>query len=168
MLRGVCTVGFSADDLHAAAHWYAELLGIEPYFRAYVCETCGARAFGGDHCAECDTAMRLGYIEFRVGDDQVELGFIDRRYTPSGSADTPGGAATVAWHVDDLGATVETLLAMGATEHEPITEQGGAGSGFVTASVIDPFGNVLGVYHNPHYLEIFAARAFTNANLSNL
>ena len=158
MLRGVCTVGFSADDLHAAARWYAELLGIEPYFRAYECETCGARAFGVDHCAVCDTAMRLGYIEFRVGDDQVELGFIDRRDAPAGEADNTPGAVVVAWHVDDLGATVETLLAMGATEHEPITEQGGAGSGFVTASVVDPFGNVLGVYHNPHYLEMLAAR----------
>jgi catechol 2,3-dioxygenase-like lactoylglutathione lyase family enzyme len=159
MLRGVCTVGFSADDLHAAARWYAELLGCEPYFRAYVCETCGARAFGVDRCAECDVAMRLGYIEFWVGDDRVELGFIDRRYAPSGDATTTVvGGANVAWHVDDLGATVAKLLAMGATEHEPITEQGGAGSGFVTASVIDPFGNVLGVYHNPHYLEMLATR----------
>jgi hypothetical protein len=26
--------------------------------------------------------------------------------------------------------------------------------GFVTAAVVDPFGNVLGIMHNPHYLEI--------------
>jgi hypothetical protein len=32
------------------------------------------------------------YIEFRVGDDQDELGFIDRKYAPSGSSDAPGGA----------------------------------------------------------------------------
>ncbi|MDN5918382.1 MAG: VOC family protein [Pseudonocardia sp.] len=160
MLRGVCTVGFSADDLVAAARWYADLLGIEPYFRAYECETCRARAFGIDHCAECDTAMRLGYLEFRLGDDQTELGFTDRRYLPAGEVgNTPDGAVTVAWHVDDIGATVETLLAMGATEHQPITEQGGAGSGFVTASVVDPFGNVLGVMHNPHYLEMLATRS---------
>lgn len=157
MLRGVCTVGFSADDLHEAARWYAELLGTEPYFRAYGCETCGARAFGEDQCARCETAMRLGYIEFRVGDDQTELGFIDRRYVfAAGANSTSGGAVNVAWHVDDLGATVETLLAMGATEHEPITEQGGAGSGFLTASVLDPFGNVLGLMYNPHYLEMLA------------
>ncbi|GAB3953290.1 VOC family protein [Kribbella albertanoniae] len=156
MLRGVCTVGFSADDLNAAARWYSELLNTEPYFRAYECETCEARAFGVGHCAECGTAMQLGYIEFWVGDDQVELGFIDRRYL-AGKANAPG-SATVAWHVDDLTATMETLLAMGATAHEPITEQGGSGSGFVTASVIDPFGNVLGIYHNPHYLDMLAAR----------
>src|SRR5688572_19592751 len=82
-----------------------------------------------------------GLHRVRVGDGQVELGFIDRRGAPAGEADNTPGAVVVAWHVDDLGATVETLLAMGATEHEPITEQGGAESGFVTGSVVDPFGN---------------------------
>ena len=43
------------------------------------------------------------------------------------------------------------LLQKGATEHEPVTERG---SGFVTASVIDPFGNILGIQYNPHYLQI--------------
>ena len=28
---------------------------------------------------------------------------------------------------------------------------------FVTASVVDPFGNVLGIVYNPHYLETLAA-----------
>ncbi len=32
------------------------------------------------------------------------------------------------------------------------------GGGFVGASVVDPFGNVLGVMYNPHYLEILAGR----------
>ena len=47
---------------------------------------------------------------------------------------------------------------MGATEYEPITPRG---EGFVTASVVDPFGNVLGVMYNPHYLEILAAQQQT-------
>lgn len=55
------------------------------------------------------------------------------------------------WHVDDLPATLEQLLAMGATEYEPLTARA---SGFSTASVIDPFGNILGVMHNPHYLAL--------------
>jgi hypothetical protein len=38
----------------------------------------------------------------------------------------------------------------------PITERGD--SGFVTAAVLDPFGNILGVMYNPHYLEILRAR----------
>jgi len=40
--------------------------------------------------------------------------------------------------------------------HEPITERGTGG--FVTASVVDPFGNILGVMYNPHYVEIQAKR----------
>ena len=55
------------------------------------------------------------------------------------------------WHVDDLAGTVERLLAMGATEYQPLREQG---PGFVTASVVDPFGNILGVMTNVHYLEV--------------
>ena len=55
------------------------------------------------------------------------------------------------WHVDDLPATVERLLSLGATEYQPITQRG---DGFTTASVVDPFGNVLGVMYNRHYLEV--------------
>ena len=56
---------------------------------------------------------------------------------------------------DDLNATVERLLSMGATQCQPITPYGD--SGFVTASVVDPFGNVLGVMSNPHYLDVLAS-----------
>jgi len=55
------------------------------------------------------------------------------------------------WHVDDLPAIVERLLSLGATEYQPITKRG---EGFVTASVVDPFGNVLGVMYNQHYLAV--------------
>lgn len=33
------------------------------------------------------------------------------------------------------------------------------GPGFVTASVVDPFGNVLGVMFNQHYLDVLATQA---------
>jgi hypothetical protein len=32
MLRGFATISYWANDLEAAGDWYAELLGIEPYF----------------------------------------------------------------------------------------------------------------------------------------
>src|SRR5215470_2688754 len=128
MLRGFATISFWADDLEAAKKWYSELVGIEPYFE------------------------RPGYCEFRVGDRQDELGLIDSRYAPGGTATGPGGALMY-WHVDDVDAAVERLLAMGAVVYEPRRERG---SGFVTASVVDPFGNVLGVMYNPHYLEMLA------------
>jgi predicted enzyme related to lactoylglutathione lyase len=138
MFRGFATISFYADDIAAARDWYGELLGVEAYY------------------AYPPAPAAPAYVEFRVGDDEDELGFIDRRYAPPGARNAPGGAV-MHWHVDDLPGTVEKLLAMGATEYQPITEHGD-GSGFRTASVVDPFGNVLGVMHNPHYLEMFAAR----------
>jgi predicted enzyme related to lactoylglutathione lyase len=133
--RGFATLNIYADDVPAAAEWYAEVLGVAPYF-----ERPGPEG-------------RPAYVEFRVGDHQAELGIIDRRFAPPGAPAQPGGAI-MHWHVDDLDATVARLLSLGATELQPITPRG---EGFVTASVVDPFGNVLGVMTNPHYLQMLAA-----------
>ncbi len=135
-LRGFATMNIWADDVAAAEAWYTEFLGVEAYFM------------------RPGPAGRPAYVEFRVGDYQAELGIIDRAYAPPGAPTEPGGAI-MHWHVDDLDATVERLLSMGAKEYEPITPRGD--TGFVTASVVDPFGNVLGVMYNPHYLEILAS-----------
>jgi hypothetical protein len=40
---------------------------------------------------------------------------------------------------------------------QPITSRGEAV--FVTAAVISPFGNVLGVMYNPHYLDVAVEKA---------
>ena len=138
MLRGFATISYWTDDMGAATRWYAELLGVEPYFEQP----------GPDG--------RPAYVEFRVGDHQDELGLVDRRFQPPGAAAGPGGVVMY-WHVDDVAATFERLLSMGATEYQPITPRGD--QGFVTAAVVDPFGNVLGIMHNPHYLEILASSA---------
>jgi hypothetical protein len=79
-----------------------------------------------------------------------ELGIIDRRFAPGPRPDEAGGAVTY-WHVDDVEAAFARLLALGATAHEKPVERG---PGFVTASVVDPFGNVLGVMYNQHYLQV--------------
>lgn len=72
MLRGFATVNYWTDDLAAATRWYAELLGVDPYFERP----------GPDG--------RPAYVEFR-------------------------------------------------------------------AAVVDPFGNILGVMYNPHYLEVLGS-----------
>jgi predicted enzyme related to lactoylglutathione lyase len=130
MFRGISTISLYSDDLTAARDWYAELFGVEAYY-AYPPET-------------------PAYVEFRIGDDADEIGIIDRRYAPPGARNAPGGAI-VFWHVDDLEGTLARLIALGATEYEPLTPRGDGG--FVTASVVDPFGNVLGIMTNPHWLE---------------
>ena len=98
----------------AATAWYADLLGVAPYFEM------------------------PGYAEFRVGDYQHELGLIDANYAPQGAQPGPGG-----------------VIARGAREYDPINDRG---HDFITASVIDPFGNVLGVMQNPHYLAVLGSR----------
>jgi len=137
MLRGLSTVSLYAADMEEATRWYTDVLGVEPYF---------IRPVPPDPPA---------YIEFRIGDYQHGLGVIDSRYAPAGV--TPGPAsAVIYWHVDDVRATFETLLSKGATEHQALTDRG---AGFITASVVDPFGNILGIMHNPHYLEVLGATA---------
>jgi predicted enzyme related to lactoylglutathione lyase len=130
-LRGMCTISLWADDLPAARRWYTEVLGIEPYFTS---EAVG---------------LGPGYVEFRIGDHQDELGIVDRRFAPPGFAAGLGGTITF-WHVDDLPATLDRLRSLGAIPLQPMTQRG---PGFVTASVIDPFGNVLGIMYNRHFLE---------------
>lgn len=136
MLRGMTTVSYWADDVAVARDWYRELLGIDAYF-------------------ERPDAEHPAYVEFRVGDHQHELGIIDRRWAPEGW-DTGTGGAVLYWHVDDVEAAVARLLAMGATSAEPVTERG---PGFTTAAVVDPFGNLLGVMANQHYLDMLPVRA---------
>jgi predicted enzyme related to lactoylglutathione lyase len=57
--------------------------------------------------------------------------------------------------VDDLEKTLARLIELGATQLQGITPRG---EGFVTASVVDPFGNVIGVMTNPHYLAVLGER----------
>jgi predicted enzyme related to lactoylglutathione lyase len=129
-LRGFANASYWADDWSAAKAWYTDLIGAEPYF------------------------LRDGYAEWRLGDDLDELGLIDNRYRPGGAAAGPAGVVLY-WHVDDVHGMYERLLALGAAAHEPPQDRG---QGFVTATVVDPFGNILGVMYNPHYVEIQAAR----------
>ncbi len=127
VLRGLATINFYAADHAAAKKWYSEFLGMEPYFNV------------------------PGYSEFRIGDFEHELGLIDSSFAPAGAANGAAGAIAY-WHVDDLQATFDKLISMGATIYQPIIPRGN--NGFVTASVVDPFGNLLGIMTNPHYLEI--------------
>ena len=132
MLRGLTTITYFADDLDAAKAWYTELLGAVPYF-----EVPG------------------GYVEFRIGDYLHELGIIKGGWAPHDMSGAPGGPIAY-WHVDDLDATIERLLSLGAKEHEAKIERG---PGFTTASFADPFGNVLGVMFNQHYLDVLSEAA---------
>ncbi len=133
MLCGLAQINLSASDVAAARDWYSSLLGIEPYLQR-------------------PDGVNPAYVEFRAGEEEDELGIIDRRHVP-GTAAMVGGVIARC-HVEDLPSTMQRLLQSGAREHEPTTEREG---GFSTGSVVDPFGYILGLIHSPHYRERRAA-----------
>lgn len=136
ILRGMATVNYWAEDVKAARDWYTGLLGVEAYFQQ-------------------PNADNPAYIEFRIGDDEDEFGIIDRRFAPKGMRRGPGGAILL-WHVDDIEVVFARLIALDATVYDQITKRGE--SGFITASVVDPFGNVLGIMQNPHFAALHSTR----------
>ncbi len=82
------------------------------------------------------------YVGFNVGG--FELGVM-----PAEGADAPGAGGTRAyWGVPDADAALARLVAAGATVRDAVQDVGG---GIRTATVGDPFGNVLGVIENPHF-----------------
>ena len=99
-LRGVSTVSFFAADHAAARSWYTEFLGLEPYFD------------------------RPGYVEFRLGDYQHELGIIDSQYVPGTQSSDGRAGVVVYWHVDDVDAVLKRAVAMGATQLEAPQDRG--------------------------------------------
>ena len=103
ILQGLTTMVLTADDVDAASRWYADLLGITPYYRSPQAGPCA-------------------YTEFRIGPDEDELGIMDRSFmTPS---PTPTASPITYWHTDDIHTTFTTLVAHGAYSHVPITERG--------------------------------------------
>ncbi len=136
MFRGFATVNFYADDPAAARDWYAELFGVEAYY------------------ASPPAPAAPAYVEFRIGDSQDELGLLDRRYAPEGYSTAAHAGAIMHWHVDDIQKAYDHLLAHGATglsAPRPLGEPG-----WEIATVADPFGNLIGLMHSPHYLDMLA------------
>jgi predicted enzyme related to lactoylglutathione lyase len=82
------------------------------------------------------------YVGFNVGG--YELGL-----DPDASS-TPGGdkGSIAYWGVSDAQAAFDRLLSLGATERSAPQD---VGEGIRVATVIDPFGNVLGIIQNPHF-----------------
>ena len=82
------------------------------------------------------------YVGFDVGG--FELGL---------QPDDPGAlrastGVVAYWGVDDADAAFGRLLELGATGHSGVQN---VGDGIRVATVLDPYGNVLGVIENPHF-----------------
>lgn len=117
MFQGLRSAIYPVDDLDAAKAWYAEALGVAPYF---------------------DEPF---YVGFNVGG--FELGL-----DPDAAGVTRGSTPIAYWGVADAVAAVLRLQSLGARPREEVRDVGG---GIKVASVVDPFGNVLGIIENPHF-----------------
>ena len=123
--RGFTTVTLVADDVAAAGAWYADALDAPLTFES------------------------PDYVELELGPHAHQLGILDRTHAgavwEAAERGDPGGVTSYLW-VTDVEAALERLTQRGATPHQPSREFGG---GYVGASVVDPFGNVLGVMSRP-------------------
>lgn len=52
------------------------------------------------------------------------------------------------WGVENIHASFDRLIALGAVEEEKPTNVGGE---LMVATVIDPFGNAIGLIYNPYF-----------------
>ena len=74
-----------------------------------------------------------------------ELGIMQRGYAPDGTA--AGSSSITYWQVEDVEASLTDLVERGGRVHMPVIARGD----FMTASAVDPFGNVIGLMHSPHW-----------------
>ena len=81
------------------------------------------------------------YVGFNVGG--YELGL-----DPDMSSIARGNSQVAYWGVADVDAAHARLLELGARADRPVQD---VGSGIRVASVLDPFGNVVGIIENPHF-----------------
>jgi predicted enzyme related to lactoylglutathione lyase len=81
------------------------------------------------------------YVGFTVGGYEFGL-------SPTAPKSSSDSGVLAYWGVDDIKAAHARLIELGATAREAIED---VGEGILVASVIDPFGNILGIIQNPHF-----------------
>lgn len=117
-MLGLRTIVYRVDDLVKAKEWYMKAFNAEPYF---------------------DTPY---YIGFDIGG--FELGL----HPKEKEAGTDQGTVLSYWGVEDIHEVYNTLIALGATEHE---RPNNVGEDIMVASVYDPWKNIIGIIYNPDF-----------------
>lgn len=82
------------------------------------------------------------YVGFDVGGFELGLHPVEEE-TPVGA-----GGSVAYWGVEDIDAAMAKLHDLGATLHGDVQD---VGEGIRVGSVLDPFGNLLGIIQNPHF-----------------
>ena len=94
MFLGLRTAIYHVDDINKGKAWYAQVLGVQPYFD------------------------EVFYVGFNVGG--YELGLQPSEGVGGDKAD----GAVAYWGVDDAAAAFARLLELGATAHEAVQDVG--------------------------------------------
>ena len=82
------------------------------------------------------------YVAFNVGGYELAL-------NPKGTVARPAGSGVrVFWGVDNIDEELDRLLGIGAKPHKPVEN---IGADIKVASVLDPYGNLIGLIYNPHF-----------------
>ena len=83
------------------------------------------------------------YVGFNIGGYELGLDPDTKRVAPG-----PGGAVAY-WGVPDVDAAVAHFTKAGASLESPVQDVGGD---IRVATVADPFGNLVGLIENPHFV----------------
>jgi len=117
-ILGLRTVAYKVSDLQKAKAWYAEAFGTKPYF---------------------DEPF---YVGFNIGG--YELGLLQEEKETS----KKGEGVLAYWGVEDIQATFDRFVKLGASVHEKPRNEGGD---LMVSSVFDPWGNIIGLIYNPYF-----------------
>lgn len=118
---GLRTCIYRVTDLEAAKTWYTKILEMSPYF---------------------DEPFYVGYEV-----SSYELGLIP--FEGENTEGPPSDNIHIYWGVEDIHASYQRLLDLGATTNEAPNNVGGE---MMVATLKDPWGNIFGIIYNPHFL----------------
>ncbi len=82
------------------------------------------------------------YVGFNIGG--YELGLLPEEKAKAGK----GEGAISYWGVEDIDSVFNEMISLGAEVHEKPTNVGGE---LMVASLIDPWGNIIGLIYNPAF-----------------
>jgi lactoylglutathione lyase len=116
---GLRTAIYQVGNIDAAKKWYTQAFETAPYF---------------------DEPF---YVGFNI--EGYELGLQPNENAAGGKAES----VAAYWAAEDVQATFNRLVGLGATPNEAPQEVGG---GIIVATVKDPWNNVIGLIFNPHFV----------------
>ena len=117
-ILGLRTAAYKVGNITEATEWYSKAFSTEPYF------------------------VEPFYVGFNIGG--YELGLQPEEIPAKNKEES----VVAYWGVNNIEATFDRLVKLGATVHE---ERKNVGGDVVVATVKDPWGNIIGIIYNPDF-----------------